>query len=287
MRTLATLFCLTSALWAQTPGAAAPLPADVGRDLQAALGPAGADREPATAARLEALRGAATAAAKALGEQSLVAARLRAQVAADVPTDPAAIATALRSMRSLLTQVASDLRFQPMREAPVPEGWPAPAPVGDVVIKEYPSYRMAQAPMRAEGDMSAFWKLFQHIQSNDIPMTAPVQMDHAAGKGDELGERRAMAFLYEKGERGKPGVQGNVEVVDVPAATFVSIGARGYETQDTIDELTADLRRWLAAHAPRYELAGPMRVMGWNSPSVRGERRFYEVEFPVRLRRQA
>lgn len=228
----------------------------------------------------------ATELSAALGAQSLVGQKLATVLAEATPSDPAARDAQAKAMRRELSRVAADLRFQPVREAPVPDGWPAPAPVGDVVLKSYPAYRMAQAPMRTEGDMSAFWKLFQHIQSNDIPMTAPVQMDHAPAKAGEVGERMAMAFLYEKGDRGQTGAQGNVEVVDVPAAIYVSIGARGYETADAIDDMCAALRQWLATHAPRYEVAGPMRVMGWNSPSVRGDRRFYEVELPVRVRRE-
>ena len=114
MRPFAIMFCLTSALWAQAPGTAvAPRP-DLGRDLQAALGSSATDRESgAAAARFAALQTAAAAAAKSLGAQSLVASRLQGQIAAGLPEDPTAAAAAVRGLRSLLTQIASDLRFAP------------------------------------------------------------------------------------------------------------------------------------------------------------------------------
>lgn len=285
------LLLISPCLSAQDDGKAAdqPRPArsEVGQALSAALGAEKTDVSTATPARVARLQAAAEAAASALPAGSLVAERLRGYASGAVAEDERTRAEQLSTVRARLQKVASDLGFEPVREAPVPVDWPKPAPVGDVVVKEYPTYRMARSPMRGGGDMAAFWTLFRHIQSNDIPMTAPVQMDHATAKPGDLPERSSMAFLYESAERGRLGSQGNVEVVDVPAATWVSIGARGYETADSVDELLADLRRWLAANSPRYEVVGPMRVMGWNGPSVRRDRRFYEVELPIRLRRDA
>ncbi len=259
---------------------------DIGSDLAATVQAEVADSSGESGARLRALQAAAASAAAVLPGGSLVAQRLRDEVTAEGVAKPAASADRARELQAKLIQIADDLRFEPLQQAPAPAGWPTPAPVGDVVIKEYPAYRMATAPMRSEGDMSAFGKLFRHIQANDIPMTAPVQMDHAADTDGVIGERRAMAFLYEDDKRGQVGKAGKVEVVDVPAATWASIGARGYETPDSIDDLHSALVTWLRQHSPRYEVTGPMRVMGWNSPTVRGERRFYEVELPLRLRRE-
>lgn len=286
-----------SSLLAQTAPDARSEPrprSEVGRELASALrietadasdAARDADAVAAGAQRLRMLQTAGRSAAAELPAESLAAERLldavdaAAVVGSDQDRDRA------RRLAARLAEVADDLRFAPLREAPTPADWPAPAPVGDVVIKEYPAYRMATAPMRSQGDMSAFGKLFRHIQSNDIPMTAPVQMDHAAGVDREVGERRGMSFLYEDQARGQVGKAGDVEIVDVPAAIWASIGARGYETRDSIDDLRAALLAWLRQHAARYEVVGPLRVMGWNSPSVRGDRRFYEVELPLRLRR--
>jgi hypothetical protein len=56
--------------------------------------------------------------------------------------------------------------------------------VGTVVIKEYPSYRMARFAAR-EGQSAnqdqMFGPLFKHIKRNDIAMTAPVQISSSRG----------------------------------------------------------------------------------------------------------
>ena len=77
-----------------------------------------------------------------------------------------------------------DLSFEPRIEAPVPVGWPAPTTVNELMVLDYPAYRLARAPM--SGQMrtnNAFWKLFRHIESNQIPMTAPVETTYSATKG--------------------------------------------------------------------------------------------------------
>lgn len=172
----------------------------------------------------------------------------------------------------------SDLRFEPMIEAPLPQGWPATAPVGEVVLKRYPEYRMATTPMKNMSESTPFWRLFQHIQSNDIAMTAPVQMERSG----ENGESGRMAFLYESEETGPLGSKRGVEVIDVQPTFAISIGARGYRNPQRVEMMTARLEFWLADNATRFEPAGPARVMGYNSPMVSAAKRFFEVEIPLR-----
>ena len=45
--------------------------------------------------------------------------------------------------------------------------------------------------------MGSFWKLFRHIKSNDIPMTAPVEMDL-----NERSRTTNMGFAYEHSRQG-------------------------------------------------------------------------------------
>jgi hypothetical protein len=162
-------------------------------------------------------------------------------------------------------------------EAPLPEGFPEPTPVGEIRVKEYPAYRLAKTP--AVNDNVAFFTLFGHIQKNEIAMTAPVEM--TLGEGGEKPRMESMAFLYRSVRQGAQGKQGVVDVVDVPAGKAVAIGLRG----DMRGERTADARKrleaWLKEH-PEYEPAGPPRVMGYNGPSVPVRDRFFEVEVPVR-----
>lgn len=171
--------------------------------------------------------------------------------------------------------LAEDPDFKPLVEASMPAGFPAHTPVGTVEIKEYPAYRKAQT---SGGD--AFWKLFTHIKSKDIAMTAPVEMTFKPD-GPPVGREEAMAFLYASVELGQPGTQGPVDVVDVPATTVVSIGVRGQRNEKLVERATQRLRNWLAEHEASYRQAGPVRIMGYNSPFVPQGRQFFEVQIPV------
>ena len=69
-------------------------------------------------------------------------------------------------------------------------------------------------------------------------------------------------------ETGAPGVDGKVEVVDVPAATVLSIGARGSDDRARVDELRQVLERWLerwcrepATHGDYLERVGIKRLL--------------------------
>ncbi|MEO0478372.1 MAG: heme-binding protein [Planctomycetota bacterium] len=179
-----------------------------------------------------------------------------------------------------LREAIEDLRFEPVREAAMPPNFPAFALVSEVVLKNYPRYRMAVASMEgARSQTGPFFTLFNHIKKNSVEMTAPVQMDY----DDEAGEEQMMAFLYETADQGETGEDGSVQVIDVAPVMALSIGARGYESDRRVDALRQQLLAWLATH-PELEVAGPMRRMGYNSPGVMGGRRFFEVEIPVRFK---
>jgi hypothetical protein len=42
------------------------------------------------------------------------------------------------------------------------------------------------------------------------------------------------------------------------------------------------LKDWLVDHADEYEASGDVRVLGYNSPMIRLEKRYFEVQVPVR-----
>ena len=75
-------------------------------------------------------------------------------------------------------------------------------------------------------------------------------------------------------------------VVDVPATTVLSLGARGHDRPSRIAELREQLEVWLQRQG-EWEAAGPIRTMGYNSPSVGGDRRYFEVQLPVRRKAAA
>lgn len=244
-------------------------PADLPARAAAAARLADGVAAPATPEGSAMLRAAVQAAHESLPAGSAAHARAARLATADLDRD---------TLRRETTALLRDLQFTPIMEAELPEGVPGYVALDEIELREYPAYRMARTTMRGS-TAPAFWSLFLHIQRREIAMTAPVQMEQPSTSGD-VG---SMAFLYGSPELGPLGRDGRVEVVDQPATTVLSIGARGYDTAQRTTALRARLDAWLASH-PEYEAAGAFRIMGYNSPSVSAERRYFEVQLPVRRR---
>jgi hypothetical protein len=168
-------------------------------------------------------------------------------------------------------------------EAKLPDGFPPPGPVGEVIVKTYPAHRLAKTRAEAGADDKMFMKLFGHIKRNDIAMTAPVTMDWAGDPAERKGPD-TMAFLYAKPDLGKPGpdpADGSVVVEDVPEVTVASIGVRGAYGKKTFKAGHEPLEAWLQAH-PEWTIAGPPRMLAYNSPFVPWFAKYAEVQVPVR-----
>ncbi len=168
-------------------------------------------------------------------------------------------------------------------EAPLPEAWPELTPVDSVEIREYPTYRAAVVTddRTSAGQSQMFGPLFRHISSNDIPMTAPVDMTYES-TGDTAADDRmtAMAFLYRTPDLGPLGTDGVVEVEDIAPQAYASTGVRGsYSDQQFADGL-ARVRAWLDEHGD-WRADGPPRYLGYNSPFVPWFWRYGEVQLPV------
>ena len=183
-------------------------------------------------------------------------------------------------LRTGLLEVLVILTFKPRVEAPVPTGFPAPTPVGVVEIKKLPVYRMAKVANSGMGGNN-FFTLFNHIKKNNIEMTAPVEMTMTEKNGKYT--ESSMAFLYQETTLGKVGPQGNVAVLDTTECTVVSVGMRGSPSSENIESA----RRWLLEKIKTtpeaYEIAGELKVMGYNSPFMPEKLRYYEVQLPLKL----
>ena len=184
-----------------------------------------------------------------------------------LPADARSRASALRQA---FDRILEDDAFAAKVEAPMPAGFPAPGPVGRVVVKSYPSYRTARA--RGRG---AFGSLFGNIQKNGIEMTAPVEMSMDDGLGEV-----AMGFLYGSPSLGTAGKDGVVEVVDVGPMTVLSIGLRGDADAETLALARGALEARLTAQG--WTRAGDWRRLAYNSPFVPPAQRFSELQVPVR-----
>lgn len=242
------------------------------RHLEAALAAVGAEASQLSdIQRAARMRDAAREAAKELGERSLVSSRLTALATGLEP---------LAGLRRNALEIATDLVFSPVVEAGRPRGFPGATPVGEVLVLDYPACRLARVPMdRGWGaENGAFWKLFQHIESNKIPMTAPVEMTYA----DSAERQTTMAFLYASTDVGRLGPAGrDVEVADVPPMRVASFGVRGRRTDERVREARRAIEGWLSGRTG-LEAAGSLRVMGWNGPMTPVARSYFEVQIPVR-----
>lgn len=252
----------------QTPPPSPTVCAQAARTLESGL--------PAARKDLPQLLPLAKSCAELLGPGSRNARKLQAGLLSLEALPAAEREAALRVLANELGELMLDLKFQPVNESPLPQGFPAHTPVGEIAIRDYPAYRLARTAMNRANN-SAFWSLFNHIKSNSIPMTAPVEITY------ERERPQSMAFLYQATAVGRVGVQGEVEVVDVPAATVVSLGMRGSVTDVRMANAREELQRWIAGQS-RYEICGPARSMSWNSPMVPDSRRYCEVQYPVRVR---
>lgn len=169
-------------------------------------------------------------------------------------------------------------------EARLPQGFPPPGPVGEVIVKRYPQSRAAtvQADAAKGGENSMFRSLFKHIKTNNIAMSAPVDMTWSdPGEADSAPRETAMAFIYSDPTLGKTGADGIVQVVDLPAQTVLSIAVRGSYSQENFAEGLKKLKAFLAQHEGQYRVVGPPRFLAYNSPFVPWFMKLGEVQLPV------
>lgn len=182
--------------------------------------------------------------------------------------------------------LAEDAPRTPMMiaEAKLPEGFPGPGPVGEIITKTYPAHRLARVRSGGRGNDGSFMKLFRHIERNEIAMTSPVEMEMTAAEGAaEPLQTESMAFLYGSADTGTPGpdpADPTVVVEDVPETTVVSLGVRGSYREERFAEFTGKLRAWLKEH-PEWAAAGAPRALAYNSPFVPGVLKYAEVQIPV------
>lgn len=159
-----------------------------------------------------------------------------------------------------------------VNEASLPKGWPVPGPYNEVAKKDYPVYRVAVT--ESGGQTRSFWTLFQHIKSNDIPMTAPVEMK--MGEEDGEMEMTSMGFLYQDTSVGEVGMDGEkVEVTDVPAMTVLSYTWMGPNNKAAVAEAREALD---AALEEKKMTAVSFRLLGYNGPSVPKAKRTHELQ---------
>ncbi len=153
---------------------------------------------------------------------------------------------------------------------------PAPATSAYVCVSPGPASVVLKVPTADP----KVWTLFNHIKRNKIAMTAPVEMTYDSDETSGA-PQRSMAFLYGSSNLGEAGTDGSVQVMDVPAQTVISVGVRGSRTTQKVASAQQLLTEWLDVNSTRYQPAGETRVMGYNSPFVPANRKYFEVQIPI------
>lgn len=158
-------------------------------------------------------------------------------------------------------------------ESELPKGWPAPGPFNRVTPKSYPPYRAAFTPGKSPN--FGFMRLFKHIKRNQIPMTAPVEMQMTENQKSGM-EMEQMGFLYQSPEVGKIGADGeSVSVRDVPAMKVLSYTWQGPRGDAEVAKAKAAIEATLAEK--KLKSTG-YRLFGYNGPSVPRAKQTYELQ---------
>ena len=175
-------------------------------------------------------------------------------------------------VNSAVSQLAEADEPEYVGESPLPEGWPSPGPYNKVAEKVYPTYRAAFATGKQQN--RAFWTLFEHISSKDIPMTAPVEMEMNSG-GEKL-SMASMAFLYQNTKVGKVGSDGEqVEVKDIPKTKAFSYAFQGGRTDDAVAKARTALENALKEKGLK---ATSFRLLGYNGPGTPDAKKTWELQ---------
>jgi hypothetical protein len=157
----------------------------------------------------------------------------------------------------------------------VSEAYPRTSP-GDLELKTLPAARWMRTESANDyfaADNGLFMKLFRYIDSNKIPMTAPVEAGIRPGTMvfymDDASARRA--DLAETAQ---------VKLSSVPERRVAAIGIRGSYSRENYEEALAELKAWLARN-PDVKASGEPYAVYWNSPFVPFFLKHSEVHIPV------
>ena len=169
--------------------------------------------------------------------------------------------------------------------APLPEGFPPPTPDGQIKVKQYPAYRAAT--FRYQGELSqaanrAFSPLFNHISSNDISMTAPVETRYPTSTNGSLEQQGTaqVSFLYRSTDIYPDEIASNIEIEDIAPMTVVSLGLKGSYTYQSYIESLQKLKDWLDRHE-EYRAVGSPRRFFYDGPYIPDSLKRSEIQIPI------
>ena len=169
--------------------------------------------------------------------------------------------------------------------APLPVGFPAPTAPDKIEIKQYPAYRAATynySGNLSEAGSQSFSSLFQHISSNNISMTAPVETRYPLStlESNEKTGEATVSFLYRNTDIYPQEIANNITVEDIPAMTVVSLGLKGAYSYESYQEGVEKLKNWLSKN-PSYRKVGKPRRLFYDGPYKPDAAKRSEIQIPV------
>ena len=148
--------------------------------------------------------------------------------------------------------------------------------VGVIEIKTLPAARLLVS--RGDGDYFSenndlFRPLFNYIQTNNIPMTTPVEAEI---------DPSAMYF-YVSNEHSDKLLESDpeVSVIELPERTVLSIGVRGSYNARNFNQAKETLLAHLS-EMQGWTQNGAARAIYWNGPFTLGFLKHSEVHIPVK-----
>ena len=170
---------------------------------------------------------------------------------------------------------------------PLPIGFPPPTEINVIEVKQYPEYRAVTYEHHGEVQQAsrvAFNPLYQHISSNNIAMTSPVEVRYYGDSPVQIESytHAEVSFLYSDPTISPTTIAPNVTVTDYPAVTVLSIGIQGPYTWESYQSHLQQLFNWLNKN-PEYEIVGESRRFLYNSPMTPESVKRSEVQIPIQL----
>ncbi len=163
----------------------------------------------------------------------------------------------------------------PGRLSAVSEAYPRTSP-GVLEFKTLPAARWMRTESSKDyfsSDNGLFMRLFRYIDSNKIPMTAPVEAGVISG---------TMVFYMDEAsaKRADLAETPQVKLSSAPERRVAAIGIRGSYSRKNYEEALVELRAWLAKRTDVKAFGEPYAVY-WNSPFVPFFLKQSEVHLPV------
>lgn len=178
-------------------------------------------------------------------------------------------------MKRFLPLLALAIAILPVSLSAVEDAYPRTSS-GDLELKTLPAARWMRTDSAKDyfsSDNGLFMKLFRYIDSNKIPMTAPVEAGIKPG---------TMVFYMDaaSAQRADLVETEQVKITAVPERRVAAIGIRGSYSRENYEEALTALKAWLAKRTD-VKAAGEPYAVYWNSPFVPFFLKQSEVHIPV------